>query len=274
MTGRIFRAMPGVALALVLSAPPYASAASGGETVEIVGTEFRITRADGRVVTGDDLVGLELRLGGAGRAPVTVRIAARRPDPLDPTGETILYDFRLRDRATGRWKRLCRPGPAGLAMGFPLSGVWTREGAHVRRPGQFSLTCTSGASAKCVRMGYKPWRSAPDGTSLWDYHQACTRLMRADYCGDGTPHTRPGMPVVVYDRLGIRRAGPSRSLGFEAGWAADGAVCVRKVRVKEKATLERLARACPDRLGGRVGPACTERAARRNPATLLINRSE
>jgi hypothetical protein len=32
---------------------------------------------------------------------------------------------------------------------------------------------------KRVKMGHKPWRTTPDGTSLRDYHQACTRMMRA-----------------------------------------------------------------------------------------------
>jgi hypothetical protein len=61
------------------------------------------------------------------------------------------------------------------------------------------------------------------------------------------------------------------AMDFEAGWSAEGAVCVRHTRVKENASLESLVAACP-RLKGRVGPSCTEDAARRLGATLF-NRS-
>ena len=60
---------------------------------------------------------------------------------------------------------------------------------------------------------------------------------------------------------------------FEAGWGADGATCVARVRIPENATLERLVARCPGRLAGRVGAACTEGEARRSPATLLLNKS-
>jgi ADYC domain-containing protein len=42
-----------------------------------------------------------------------------------------------------------------------------------------------------VRFGYKPWREAA-GKPRWDYHQACVRMVRADYAGDGIGHTRDG----------------------------------------------------------------------------------
>ena len=61
------------------------------------------------------------------------------------------------------------------------------------RDDRFSVTCTSGVIGKCVRAGYKPWKTAADGRPMWDYHQACTRLIRADYCGDGRTHTRDGV---------------------------------------------------------------------------------
>jgi len=51
-----------------------------------------------------------------------------------------------------------------------------------------------------MRSGYKPWKVV-NGQSLWAYHQACTRMMRADYCGDGRPHTREGTPIYIDDRL-------------------------------------------------------------------------
>jgi ferredoxin len=40
-----------------------------------------------------------------------------------------------------------------------------------------------------------------DLISLQDHHQACTRMARADYCGDGVPWTVPGTAIDIYDHL-------------------------------------------------------------------------
>jgi hypothetical protein len=41
--------------------------------------------------------------------------------------------------------------------------------------------CISGAVGKCARFGYKPWKVLSDGQALSMYHQACVRMLRADY---------------------------------------------------------------------------------------------
>lgn len=75
----------------------------------------------------------------------------------------------------------------------------------------------------------------------------------------------------MYDDRGIQRSEDEPAMEFEAGWTAQGAACVRHVRVRENISLESLVAACP-RLAGRVGPSCTEDAARRLGARLF-NRS-
>jgi hypothetical protein len=99
-----------------------------------------------------------------------------------------------------------------------LAGSWDARGAHLR-DGKFSVTCTSGAIGKCVRAGYRPWEAMADGRPGWDHHQACTRLIRADYCGDGASHTRDGTLIEIIDRLGEGEE-PGTGLAFEAGWGA------------------------------------------------------
>jgi hypothetical protein len=84
-------------------------------------------------------------------------------------------------------------------------------------------------------------------------HSTCTRLARADYCGTGTPHTRNGTSINVWDRLPapgpIQRHGTVAPLGmvFEAGWNTTGAVCLSRARwLQDDASV--LAKLCPDRL--------------------------
>jgi ADYC domain len=237
--------------------------------VEVVGTEFRVTLPDGRQLTGDHLLGTILTFADSSAARRRLRIDAVQPDPKDSSGEIILYRLSIGAVNMDTWEPLC--GTDADAMGFPLSGTWTPTGEHQPSEQAFSLTCTSGDIAKCVRMGYKPWKIR-DGTSLWDFHQACTRMLRADYCGDGTPHTRDGTPVDVYDTVGIQLPEPGSGLSFEAAWRADGAVCVRKVRIPEITTLEALVQSCPARLRNRVGPECTKERALQLGA-LVINGS-
>ena len=56
------------------------------------------------------------------------------------------------------------------------------------------------------------------GQSLLNYHQACLRMMKADYCGDWTPHTRDGIQVQIDDLLGIQTKISVPELTFEGAW--------------------------------------------------------
>ena len=119
-----------------------------------------------------------------------------------------------------------------------------------------------------MRFGYYPWAQAPDGRPMRDVYNACVRMVRADYCGAGTATTRDGMLIDVYDDSGIQKPDDSPNTEFEAGWTAGGAVCVRRVRVKENISLDSLVAACP-RLKDRVGAMCTEDKARALGARLF-----
>ena len=93
----------------------------------------------------------------------------------------------------------------------------------VQQPDQFDVVCAADARAKCVRFGYRPW--VPEEIVL---HNACTRVVRADYGGLGD-----GMLIDIYDEDGIRKLElDDAKIDFEAGWTPAGAVCVRHVRVK------------------------------------------
>jgi hypothetical protein len=257
--------------ALVAAGVVFVAAASAEEKISGVAvdkTAFRITLEDGRVLTGDDLVGVTLTVGDANGVDEEVRIDAVETDPKDPLGEVTLYSLSVADAISGEWKNLCGPDPDGRQLAFPLGGTWTATGEHLPSDTAFSITCTSGTVGKCVRAGYKPWAKAPDGTPLWDHHQACVRMFRADYCGDGRPHTRDGTTIDLYDRLGIQRDEPEPGMSFEAAWGPEGALCLAHTRIPEIATREDVLAACP-RLQQIAAADCSEAA----PGALLFNKS-
>ena len=242
-------------------------------SIEVVGTEFQVVLRDGTLLDSVALHGAELSIVDAGGHHLMIRIDDIEPDPKDPAGETLLYTFSARDPSSNVWRNFCDPDADGLRKGFPLAGYWTPTGEHIDADGAFTITCTSGASGKCVRLGYKPWRTTDEGVSLWDYHQACTRLLRADYCGNGHSYTQEGTPVLIYDLLGIQKDEPEQDMTFEGAWGPDGAICVRHVRVTSATSLEQLVKSCPGKLSSNVGANCTEENALRSKKPLILNKS-
>lgn len=239
------------------------------QAVAVRGTTFEVTLRDGRVLTGAALKGAVLTLDDGQGGDLLVRIDDVELDSKDPWGELLLYTLSTPDSAAvSGWRSLCSPDAQGVAKGFPVAGRWTARGEHVAADGAFLITCTVGAIGKCVRFGYHPWRTTADGVSLWDHHQACVRMVRADYCGDGQGHTRNGTPINLYDRIGVQAPDPVPDMHFEAAWTPDGASCVRKTRLAEVYSLDALAAACP-RLQDRLGENCSEN----NATALLFNRS-
>jgi ADYC domain len=238
----------------------------GGRTVaqsmDVTGTSFRLTLPDGRVFRSPDLIGAILDVEDDDGRSLTVRLDAVTRDPSDRDGDVWLHHFSAWDTVADSWRDLCiTPGPDGTVGGFPVAGRWTSDGRHLSDPTGFLVTCTAGAIGKCVRLGYKPWRNAGEVASLWDYHQACVRMMRADYGGDGVSHTRDGTFIDIFDRLGIQHFDPedprARALEDEAAWGPDGAVCIRRTRIPELLSLDELARRYPH-LAGKIGPNCSE----------------
>jgi ADYC domain len=243
---------------------------------DVDGDILRVRFTSGAVMSGRDLAGATLTFAQVGGAQLKVKVGSVETDPLDPERETLLYHFLTIDAKTGEARELCDPDARGERWAFPLKGRWDAEGQRQWSRSGFTLTCADGAQGKCVRFGYKPWKTLPNGTQLAPYHQACIRLVRADYCG-GHGTTRNGMLIDIYDNIGIQAPDPdptASGLRFEAAWTASGAACVAHTRVPENITLTQLGRLWP-RLAGRLGDtACNEASARRWGANVLMfNRS-
>ena len=124
-------------------------------------------------------------------------------------------------------------------LGTFLAGAWQEGPGHVDRPGVLTYACESGVLTKCTRWGYRPWTLGQAA------HDACTRMARADYCGDGVSWTRDGTLVNLYDTLGVQISDPVPEMYFEAGWGPRGAICVNDARYAAR---------LPD--GARLLPPC------------------
>lgn len=265
---RIFAVFLALAALAVLIASglraAHAEEAVGAVTVE--GTTLRLALADGRVLAGADLVGVTLTIGDGAGNRLPVRVDAVKPDPLDPSGETMLYAFSV-EGTSGQWRSLCQADPYGGQWALPLA---FGEDGTPTPAGVFSITCTSGARGKCIRFGYKPWHADVAGVSMRGLYDACVHMVRADYCGDGTAHTRDGTLIDIYDRAGIQQSEPEAGMSFEAAWGPQGAVCLARTRLPDVATMEAVLESCPRLRQAPTGADCTETAV---PGALLFNRS-
>ena len=204
------------------------------------GTLFAGTQVvDGQVVTvsGTQMIGSLLTIRADG-VDLTLRFDDIYKDPANPTGDVYFYDVSVHDAVAGTWTSLCADDEGQPLAAVPLQHYWNDvTGARVNDADAVTFACRGAVLAKCVEWGYRPWASATrcvNGTctqvSLADHHQACTRMARADYCGDGTPHTFDATPIDLYDRLSAPvQAEATRYVSgwaIEAEWGPNGALCV------------------------------------------------
>jgi hypothetical protein len=194
-------------------------------------------------IEGQDVAGTELTVVESGRS-LELKIAHVDLDRQDPEREIYLYTILYRDRVSEQWQNYGQLDRYNVAKAIPLSGYWDETGKH-HENGRITFACTNGVLAKCVRFGYKPWKTV-QGRSLRDFHQACTRMVRADYCGNGRAHTKDGTAINIYDRLRIQTRTPQSGMILEATWSPDGAVSIDRTRWPE--SLAQIEQECPDRL--------------------------
>jgi hypothetical protein len=232
-------------------------------------TNVRVERGEvvaeqgGATLRGTALVGAQFQAqvsNPAGSPPATALIAYRitaiqsELSAYDPTstGHTFLYTLEQWVDDTASWQPGCPADNDGRNAAIPLAAIWDEHGDRSESSTMFTLGCTTGVIAKCYRWGYRPWVTGYG--DLTTMHWTCTRLARADYCGDGVPHTRNGTSINVWDTLPppgpIQKHGgllPPLGMLFEAGWDTSGAVCLSRARwLLDDGGL--LASLCPDHL--------------------------
>jgi hypothetical protein len=182
---------------------------------------------------------------GATHRPLEATIADAYHDPQRAEADAWLYHVKILDDPASKERWACDPDDKGDTGAIPLDGVWDAHGEHQARTGAFSFACTGAAAAKCVRWGYRPWELAEAGhPAPRDMHAACTRMTRADYCGDGRSATAKGTTINLWDRENrTKRGATPDGFSFEAAWTPAGAVCMGHARWPKRTS------ACADRKG-------------------------
>lgn len=190
--------------------------------MQLNGTLLSATTWQGNQLVGSDLVGTTFN--GVTVNGETVRL--RIDSVTQGSGaNSDVYSYGLSWKGDSGWHPVCPNGATAIptmgrwnfGRGVAGGGSWTADWNFI------TWSCAGGAIAKCVVLGYKPWKYVGN-KSLQPYHQACTRLLRADYCGNGQPYTVDGTLVDLYDGLGIQV--DTESWSFEAEWDGNGARCM------------------------------------------------
>ncbi len=147
--------------------------------------------------------------------------------------EHYTTSYRLQqDGAWGEWQdNLCADGGGDPAEGILVSGDWHPDTASNDKSDSQAITlgCRYAAIAKCVEWAYR----FQTGPNEW-VHEACTRMVRADYTGDGTSYTENGTRIYVGDSLLLvtQRSHPGW-LVKEAEWGMDGATCINRSALRQ-----------------------------------------
>ncbi|RKG82652.1 ADYC domain-containing protein [Corallococcus terminator] len=168
---------------------------------------------------GPTLVGVSFRAPFEGRSvKLTIREVRCHEDidssPVACTTELVQagkarWEYRVTASTTDKEEVALCPTGTGFALAVP--NAWSTSGDLLQNPNYFTFACApsnqgtagkpffvgGGVIAKCIDWGYAPWagESSTTDTFAREYHQLCTRMAVADYCGEGKSNTLDGTPL-------------------------------------------------------------------------------
>ncbi|MBK9753462.1 MAG: hypothetical protein IPO88_08145 [Nannocystis sp.] len=182
---------------------------------------------------------------------------------LDP--ERLVYTFEWFDGDV--WHTTCEEDAVGGAWTVLFGDIVVNHklGNISARPNTVYFGCISGAVGKAALWGYAPDSPSEASVPLPAFTTA-TRMVRADYCADGVPHTNVGNPVAMRDRWAINDFDAAPVIfTTEAVWQVGGrAKCLRKMR--DTGALLIVDHVCAN---GQVIPRCSSDAVIENRWTTL-----
>src|SRR4051812_4641883 len=252
--------------------------------VYLMSVQLDSPQIDGATVAGVSLHGTTFTgsLGGTDLNPADFAGAVFQAQLSDGTDLHVRFDqysllstprgdfnsYAVSYETDSGWVSLCGTEADGSpVMAIPLNGRFdysqgTSSGGVYDSSGPvFTPACRHYAAAKCVEMGYQPWVTSP--APLEPYFQTCTRVLRADYCGDGTSFTVDGTLIDIYDRLGVQT--DTESWMGEAEWGPNGALCM----APQQLDRFRNTTSTPSCYATLMSETCGSDFS--NPATLIID---
>lgn len=179
------------------------------------------------------------------RDPTTgAQVKIRRSELTDSPIPSTVYvlDYQTANQVgTDEWVNYCGEAEGGA---IPLTGYYNSRRQHVWDPTRLSFACVDGTARKCNRWGYPAGNAGPADPN-WRYHQACTGMANANYCGTGVPYTREKTPIRIRDEISgygseggpydlthpDPQPGNPDAFYIEAGWLPDGTpLCLSEFR--------------------------------------------
>ena len=202
---------------------------------------LKAIRGDGVVLSGSALLGAQVTGQLDNGSTVTLQLDGIETF-TSAAGSTLSRYVISFTRPTSTVRAfVCGKNELGAPINtIPISGRWNFQegvpggGSKEENPSLITFACQGFALYKCIDYGYPPW-SKVNGVELSNHHQACVRMIRADYCGDGRPWTVDGTLINLYDNLGIQA--DTESWPVEAEWDADGARCLSHQRIQNMSTV-------------------------------------
>jgi len=245
--------------------------------VQISGTNITGTREDTQITVS----ALDLNNADMDAEDETGEVVPIKVDTVfySASAGKNLYNLKHYNEETGQYEWICGTDTGGnpiAAIPIQKSYLLT-TGSEAGDASRFSMTCVNAALGKCVMFGYQVYNQSYQETysgttrtrDLGLSHQSCQRLVRADYCGNGVPHTANGTPIDVYDTYGIMTPDNLAGNTLEADWRPDGAHCIQHTRwLKADASvtgaltdLEYIQATCPERLAANDSSCANDSAS-------------
>jgi ADYC domain len=197
-----------------------------------------------------------VRTGGSGGSITTITYKITDVTPEvgnDPTGTGSTFLYAVKQWNGTAWVDACPLDQNNQRLAIPVAAEWDETGHRTDDSSKFTLACTAGVIAKCYRWGYRPWVTTYG--DLATMHWTCTRLARADWCGDGVSHTTDGTWINVWDTLPtpgpIQTQATVPGMEFDSGWNTSGATCLSNDRWSVSGSI--VESLCPAKLGTGAG---------------------
>lgn len=226
---------------------PYGGIGPNGQTVSGVSRkDLKGVRLE-TGVTVDKIIGAKLE-GVTTDGEATLLHIAGAAVGVGANRDLLYFAVYAADHAG--WTPLCGADSHGDPIpAIAVPGTWNHDagqyggGAWFGDERSFSFACRGSSIAKCMEAGYKPWTDpnssrghirnrGESGLERSNHLQACVRMLRADYCGDGTSHTVNGRTIEFWDSMGMHTKA-SNNFTFEAAWTADGVTVFDYPRVMD-----------------------------------------